>query len=115
MRRDRSTWPYPDALCSARGLARPDDRGGCPLVDAMGLADLDVSEAGLGKCGAEILASKRAGYASCPRCHVRPGLLIHVRVGDHVGNGEAPARLQHPGGLADDPSLVAGEVDHAIA
>src|SRR5262249_36044579 len=32
----------------------------------------------------------------------------------HVGNREPPARLQHPKGLAEDGSLVLGQLDHAV-
>ena len=47
-------------------------------------------------------------------CHVAARRLVHVRVGDDVADREAPAGPQHPGRLAEDRGLVAGEVDHAV-
>ena len=41
--------------------------------------------------------------------------LVHVRVGDHVADREAPAGAQDARGLAQDLRLVAGEVDDAVA
>ncbi len=34
--------------------------------------------------------------------------------GDHVRNGEAPARTKHPEGVAKDLLLVGGKVDDAV-
>ena len=46
--------------------------------------------------------------------HVGARGLVHVRVGDHVGDGEAPAGPQDARGLARARALVGGEVDHAV-
>jgi hypothetical protein len=54
------------------------------------------------------------GDAAGPGGHVRPRRVVHVRVGDHVGDGEPAAGTQHARCFADDPGLVAGEVDHAV-
>ena len=35
-------------------------------------------------------------------------------IGHHVADGEPTARTKYPRGLAEDPGLVAGEVDHAV-
>ena len=47
-------------------------------------------------------------------CMSRAGRLVHVRVGDDVGDRETPARAEDAGGLAEDRRLVAGEVDDAV-
>ena len=49
-----------------------------------------------------------------PLLHVGAGGVVHVGVGDHVGDGEAAAGAQDAGGFAQDLALVAGEVDHAV-
>ena len=59
-------------------------------------------------------ARERAGDAAGPLAHVRARRLVHVLVGDHVGDGEAAAGAQHARGLGDHPRLVAGEVDDAV-
>ena len=46
--------------------------------------------------------------------HVAAGRLVHVRVGDDVGDREAATRPEHPSRLAEDPGLVGGEVDDAV-
>ena len=46
--------------------------------------------------------------------HVGAGRVVHVVVGDDVGDGEPAAGLEHAGGLAQDLGLVAREVDHAV-
>ena len=84
------------------------------LVHAVGLADLDVDEAGGAQRRLELLARQRAGDAAGPLGHVGAGRLVHVGVGDHVGDGEAPAGAQDARGLAQHLRLVAGEVDHAV-
>ena len=62
----------------------------------------------------ELAPGQRPGDAAGPLRHVGPGRLVHVLVGDHVGDGEAPAGLQDPRRLGQHPRLVAGEVDHAV-
>ena len=48
----------------------------------------------------ELAAGQRAGDAAGPLLHVGAGGVVHVLVGDHVGDGEAAARPQYAGGLA---------------
>ena len=64
-----------------------------------------LPELGFGEC---------SGDTAGPGRHVRARLLVHVGVGDHVGDGEPAAGPQHAGRLFDDPRLVAGQVDHAV-
>ena len=96
------------------GLPRADDRRARARVDAVGLGDLDVDEPGRGERLLELGAGERAGDAAGPLLHVGACRVVHVLVGDHVGHGEAPARLEHARGLAQDLLLVAGEVDDAV-
>src|ERR1700691_2087093 len=67
------------------------DRGGCLCVDAMGLAYLDIDQAGICERLRELSVGERSGDAArvCP--HVRAGCVVHVLIGDHVGDREAPA------------------------
>ncbi len=51
---------------------------------------------------------------SGPLRHVVPGRLVHLRVGNHVGDGESTTRTKHAESFAEDPGLVTGQVDHAI-
>ena len=83
-------------------------------MDAMRLLDLDVLEAGGGEMPLELVAGEGAGDATRPVLHVATGRLVHVGVGDHVGDGEPPAGPEHTGGLAKHLRLVAREVDHAV-
>ena len=46
--------------------------------------------------------------------HVGARGVVHVRVGDHVRDGEASPRPQYARGLADHAALVGAEVDHAV-
>ena len=66
--------------------------------------DLDVVEPGGREAGRELLARQRAGDAAGPLRHVGAGRVVHVRVGDDVGDGEAPAGAQHARGLARGPA-----------
>src|ERR1044072_5561780 len=96
------------------GLAGADDRRAGMFVDAMGLGDLDVVEAGVVERDREVEAGHGAGDAADVLLHVLARGGVHVGVGDHVRDGEVPARLQDPRGLADHAALVGGEVDHAV-
>ena len=54
-----------------------------------------------------------------PRSPTHKRMLFRISGGnlaarDHVGNGEAPAGLQHAEGLAQDAVLVRRQVDHAV-
>ena len=62
----------------------------------------------------ELCAGERPGDAAGPLLHVGAGRVVHVLVGDHVGDGEASAGPQDPRDLAQHLGLVAGEVDHAV-
>ena len=63
------------------------------LVDAVRFGDLDVDEPGLGQRSVELGAGEGAGDAAGPLLHVAAGGVVHVLVGDHVGDREAPAGL----------------------
>ena len=62
-------------------------------VDPVGLADLDLVEAGGTQGGAELGFGERACDASRPGGHVGTSLLVHVVIGDHVRYSEAPRRV----------------------
>ena len=79
----------------------------------MGLADLDVGQAGVRERLLELVARERARDAAGPLLHVGAGGLVHVGVGDHVGDREAATGPQHAR-LGEDLALVGGEVDHAV-
>ena len=53
-------------------------------MDAVGLGDLDVFEAGGGQRLLELTARQRPGDAARPLGHVGAGRVVHVLVGDHV-------------------------------
>src|SRR3954452_1035755 len=73
----------------ARRHVGADDRRGRVLVDAVGLGDLDLGEAGGRESLLELLARQRTGDAAGPRGHVGLGGRVHVAVGHDVGDGEA--------------------------
>ena len=84
------------------------------LVDAVRLVDLDVGQAGGREGILELVSRQRTGDAARPFLHIHTGGLVHVRVGDHVGDREASAGLQHAGDFSEHLALVGREVDHAI-
>src|SRR5215216_4505407 len=96
------------------GFAGADDGRAGVLVDAVGLGDLDVVEAGVVEGGRELEAREGGGDAAGPLLHVAACGRVHVGVGDHVADGEAPAGAQYPRGLADYLVLVGGEIDRAV-
>ena len=53
--------------------------------------DLDVLESRGAQLALELVGGQGAGDAAGPLLHVGPGGLVHVGVGDDVGDGEAPA------------------------
>jgi len=61
-------------------------------VHAVGLADLDVDESGALERGLVLASRERAGNAPGVRRHVGPSRLVHVLVGDDVGDRDAAAR-----------------------
>ena len=66
--------------------------------------DVDVGQAGGGERGDELVAGERAGDAAGVGGHVGLRGRVHVGVGDHVGDGEAPAGLEDARGLARAPA-----------
>src|SRR5205807_7164818 len=86
----------------ASWLARADDRRAGVRVNAVGLADVYVNEAGRGESLLELLYGQRPGDASSPLPHVGPGRLVHIRVRDHVADCETTPGAQHPRRLAQD-------------
>src|SRR5438094_2303519 len=96
------------------GLARADDRGGRMLVDAVGLANLDVLETSGAEEALVLLGRERAGDAASPLAHVNARGLVHVGVGYDVGDGEPATRPKDARGLAEHLGLIAGEIDHAV-
>src|SRR4051794_17084324 len=96
------------------GLSRAHDRRGGVRVDAVGGPDLDVDETRGAERVGELPFGERAGDAAGPLHHVRARGVVHVGVGDDVGDREAAAGAQDTGGLAQHPGLVGGEVDDAV-
>ena len=84
------------------------------VVDAVGLGDLDVGQAGVSEVARVLVVGEGAGDAADVLRDVGTSGGVHARVGDDVGDGEAPARLEHACGLAQDLGLVGGEVDDAV-
>jgi len=76
------------------------DRG-----NAVGLCDLDVREPRVGEVAHVFVVGKRAGDAADELRDVGAGGIVHGRVGDDVGDGEAPAGAQH---ARDLPERVRG-------
>ena len=76
-------------------------------MDAVGLGDLDLGQSGGGEGVRELVAGKGAGDAAGPCGHVGAGGLVHVVVGDDIGDGEAAAGAQDAGGFAQDRGLSA--------
>ncbi len=69
-------------------------------MDAVGLAYLDVDQAGVRERLAELPVGERSGDAAGACLHVGAGRVVHVLVGDHVGDREASAGAQDPRDLA---------------
>jgi hypothetical protein len=82
-------------------------------VDAVGFADLDVAQSGGGQ-RALVLAGQGASDAAGPLLHVGAGRVVHVVVGNDVGDGEASAGSEDAGDFAQNAGLVGGEVDDAV-
>jgi hypothetical protein len=80
----------------------------------VGLADLDVDQPGVVQRALELGAGQRAGDAAGPLLHVGARGVVHLRVGDHIGDGEPAAGAQDARGLTDHTVLVGGEVDDAV-
>lgn len=83
-------------------------------MDSVGLCDLDVDEAGCGESGAVLLVSERSGDAAGPARDVFACGVVHVLLGDDVGDGNAPTGAKDPGGFGEHEVLVTGEVDDAV-
>jgi hypothetical protein len=84
------------------------------LVDPVGFEHFDLFESCRSEIPAELVGRQRTGDAPGPLLHVTSGRLIHVGISDHIGDREPATGAQHPGGLAEDPGLVRGEIDHAV-
>src|SRR6516162_3245636 len=95
-------------------LACADDCRAGVLVDSVGLTYFDAAEPGVRERLLELLAGQRSGYAACPLPHIGASFLVHVLVGDHVGDREAPTPTQDARGLTQHPRLMTGEVEHAV-
>jgi hypothetical protein len=54
------------------------------LMDAMGLQDLDLIEAGSFQSGAELRLGQCPRDAACPSGHVGARCVVHFGIGDHV-------------------------------
>jgi hypothetical protein len=72
-------------------------------------------KSGGGELSPEVVPGEGAGDAAGPLLHIAAGLVVHVRIGDHVGDGEAAAGPQDARRLAEDGRLVGGEIDDAVA
>ena len=94
--------------------ASSDDRGTGVGVDAVGLVDVDVDKPRSSEGLKELGAGEGAGDTTGPLLHVGSGFVVHVWVGDDVGDGESAPRPEYPGRLPEDRTLVSGQVDDAI-
>src|SRR5215207_5569655 len=81
----------------------------------MRLVDLDLVESGGGQLPPELLGGEGTSYAAGPLLHVSASVVVHVGVGDDVGDGEATTWSQNASGFAEDGRLVGGEVNGAVA
>jgi hypothetical protein len=77
-------------------LPRPHDGRAGVLVHAVSLAQLDLLEAGRGQPDAELALGKGARDSARPLLHVASRGLVHLGVGDDVGDRKAPAGAQDP-------------------
>ena len=57
---------------------------------------------------------QRAGDAAHPQQHALAHPLIDFAAHHHVGDGDAPTRLEHAKRLPQHPALVGGKIDHAV-
>jgi hypothetical protein len=62
------------------------------LVDSVGGLDFDLLKAGGAERAAKLGFGQGTRDAAGPCGHVGASGLVHVGVGDHVGDSEAPAR-----------------------
>jgi hypothetical protein len=62
-------------------------------VNPVRFLDLDGLEPGSSQLALEVVAGEGAGDAACPLLHVAAGGLVHVRIGGHIRDREAPANL----------------------
>src|SRR5262245_59368902 len=101
------------AGCRPGSRWRPSADDGRPgvLVEAAGRANLDVLEAGGGQLALELIPSQGAGDAPGPVVHIESRVLIHVGIGDDVGDREAATGPKHPSGLAENRRLIGGQAD----
>ncbi len=100
--------------CRFQGLrARTIAELACSWTRCVSWISMSVRPASARVCSNSV-ACERAGDAAGPLLHVRACRFVHVGVGDHVRDGEAPAGAQHPCGLSEHLALVGGEVDHAV-
>ena len=83
-------------------------------MDAVRFLDLNVREAGPAQLTGVVLAGQRPGDAACPLLHALARFLVHALVGDDVADGEATARPQDSGRLAEDAGLVGAQIDDAV-
>ena len=115
----------------APGVVQADEEGVRHVAPYLGLRARTIAEAALSwtrwvsvistssrpaasSASLELAPGQRAGDAARPLRHVGARRLVHVLIGDHVRDGEAPARLENPRRLRQHPRLVSGEVDHAV-
>ena len=83
------------------------------LVHPVGLADFDVLEPRR-LPALELVAGQGAPDAPGPCLHVGARRLVHIRVGDDVGDGEPAAGPQNASGLVQHRLLVRRQVDDAV-
>jgi hypothetical protein len=84
---------------------RADDRGDGVFMDAVGLVDRDVDEAGRGERALELRARERSGDATRPVRRVGPCRVVHVAVAQHDG----------PAASAPQPDRAASAIAVAAA
>src|SRR5271170_2798191 len=82
------------AHADTRWLTGADDHRCCLWVYAVSLAYVNVGQPGVRECLCELLLGECPGDTAGVCLHVGARCVVHVLVGDHVGDGEASARAQ---------------------
>src|SRR5919106_2386535 len=85
---------------------RPDDRRARLVLHTVGLSSLHALEAGGLELTSKLPLGERPRDAAGPLGHIASCRLVHIGIGDDVGDREAAAWTEHPRGLPEDRRLV---------
>lgn len=102
------------SVSGVAGLAGVDERAGGVTVNAMGLGDGNLGQSGCGQGLLTLLRGYGAGDAADPARHVSAGVVVHVRAGYDIGDGESTTGSQDPGGFEHHDVLIGSKVDHTV-